>query len=127
MKRLTRSRDKVLMGVCGGIAEFFNIDPTIIRLIWFILTIPLFGTMVISYFICAIIIPEDDGYVYQDGQDSRQYKNTHFIIGIGLILIGVYLLLKIIYPQIIDFSKYWPALLIILGFYILINYRNTNY
>ena len=126
MKKLTKSRNKVLEGVCGGIAEYFNIDPTIIRILWFILTLPSFGTMVIAYVICAIIIPEDDGYIYQDEQSNNRYRNTPLVMGIGLIILGLYLLAKILYPQLIDFSKYWPVLLIILGIYILANYNKSK-
>ena len=44
-KRLIRSRtNKMICGVCGGIGEYFHIDPTIIRLIWVILTIGGFGS-----------------------------------------------------------------------------------
>ncbi|WFA09424.1 PspC domain-containing protein [Tissierella sp. Yu-01] len=126
MNKLTKSRNKVLDGVCGGIAEYLNTDPTIIRILWFILTLPSFGTMLIAYVICTIIIPEDDGYIYQDEKSENHYRNTPLIMGIGLILLGVYLLAKIIYPQLIDLSRYWPVLLIILGIYILANYNKSK-
>lgn len=55
-KRLYRSEtDKMLCGVCGGIAEYFNVDPTIIRLLWAVLICS--GPGIIAYFIAAIIIP----------------------------------------------------------------------
>ena len=59
MKRLYRSNsNKMIVGVCGGIGEYFNIDPTLIRLAWVLLSIPmaLFGGL-IAYIIAAIIIP----------------------------------------------------------------------
>ena len=58
-RRLYRSdTNKMLSGVCGGIGEYFNIDPTLIRLAWVILSIPtaIFGGLV-AYIIAAIIIP----------------------------------------------------------------------
>ncbi|NLY47220.1 MAG: PspC domain-containing protein [Tissierella sp.] len=58
-RRLYRSdTNKMLSGVCGGIGEYFNIDPTLIRLAWVILSVPtaLFGGL-IAYIIAAIIIP----------------------------------------------------------------------
>lgn len=58
-RRLFRSdTNKMIAGVCGGIGEYFNIDPTLIRLAWVILSIPtaLFGGLV-AYIIAAIIIP----------------------------------------------------------------------
>lgn len=57
-KRLYRSRDKKIAGVCGGIAEYFKIDPTIIRLIWAIAVL-VYGTGLLAYLICWIVIPED--------------------------------------------------------------------
>ena len=56
-KRLHKSEsDKKLCGVCGGIAEYFDIDPTLIRLAW-VLFCALGGSGVLAYIICALIIP----------------------------------------------------------------------
>ena len=58
-KKLTKSTtNKMLCGVCGGIAEYFNIDPTLVRLIWALISIGACGTGVIAYIFAAIIIPE---------------------------------------------------------------------
>ncbi len=59
-KRLYRSRkDRRLCGVCGGIAEYFDTDPTIVRLIWLLLTLISFGKAIIIYLICCFVIPEE--------------------------------------------------------------------
>lgn len=56
-KRLYRSRNnKMVAGVCGGIAEYFGVDPTLIRLAW-VLFACLAGSGLIAYLICAIVIP----------------------------------------------------------------------
>ena len=47
MKRLVKSHDKKLCGVCGGIAEYFNIDPSIVRLLW-LLTVLFAGKELLS-------------------------------------------------------------------------------
>lgn len=60
-KKLYRSREKRIGGVCGGIAEYFSIDPTIVRLIWAISTF-VYGTGLLAYLICWIVIPEDPWY-----------------------------------------------------------------
>ena len=58
MKRLYRSRiDKRICGVCGGIAEYLEVDSTIIRLLWVLLTFCSFGSALLAYFICALIVP----------------------------------------------------------------------
>lgn len=56
-KRLYKSdTDKKLDGVCAGIAEYFDLDPTLIRLAW-VLFCALGGSGILAYIICAIIIP----------------------------------------------------------------------
>lgn len=58
-KRLYRSRiNRRIWGVCGGLGEYFNIDPTIIRLAWLILVLA-FGTGVLLYIVAAIIMPDN--------------------------------------------------------------------
>lgn len=55
-KKLYRSEyDKMFLGVCGGLGEYFGVDATLIRLIWALLACS--GTGVIAYFIAAVIIP----------------------------------------------------------------------
>ena len=55
-KRLYRSqRNRIIAGVCGGIGEYFNIDPVIIRIL--AVVIPGFGWF--AYLVCAIIIPSE--------------------------------------------------------------------
>ena len=49
----------MICGVCGGIGEYFNMDPTVIRLIWVILTICGVGSGLLVYIIAAIIMPEN--------------------------------------------------------------------
>ena len=61
-KRLTKSKtEKKIFGVCGGIAEYLNVDPTIIRLIW-TGSVIVFGVGVIGYLAAALILPEDKNF-----------------------------------------------------------------
>ena len=58
-KRLYRSKkDRMICGVCGGIANYFNIDPTLVRL-GFVLIAMGAGSGVLAYIIAAIIIPDE--------------------------------------------------------------------
>ncbi len=60
-KRLYKSTsDKKICGVCGGIGNYLNIDPTVIRLIWVLLVIA-GGTGILAYILAAIIM-EDEPY-----------------------------------------------------------------
>ncbi len=57
-KKLYRSpENKVIAGVCGGIAEYFDIDPTLVRLAWVLFCV-LGGSGVLAYLVAALIIPE---------------------------------------------------------------------
>ena len=56
-KKLTKSSNRMLCGVCAGIAEYLGMDPTVIRLLWVILTF-CGGSGIIAYIIAAIIMPE---------------------------------------------------------------------
>lgn len=57
-KRLYKSNtDKKLDGVCAGIAEYFGVDPTVIRLAWVLFTC-LGGSGILAYIICMIVFPE---------------------------------------------------------------------
>ena len=59
-KRLYKSRNnKMICGVCAGIADYFNIDPSIVRVLWAVLGLAA-GTGVLAYIACAIILPEGD-------------------------------------------------------------------
>lgn len=57
-KRLTRSQDRVLAGVCGGLAEYFELDPTLVRLGYVLLSIFSAGFPgILVYIICLLVIP----------------------------------------------------------------------
>lgn len=103
-KRLYRSQsDRMLWGVCGGLAEYFNVDPTIVRLIS-VLLLFLGGFVILAYIICAIIIPlEPSKATTTPGADKNSAgpgditgkKNAeaqyheHVTIGLILIIVGI--------------------------------------
>lgn len=60
-RRLYRSdRDKMICGVCGGIGEYLNVDPTLVRLLWVIFGFT--GMGILAYFLAAVIIPLNPQY-----------------------------------------------------------------
>ena len=75
-KKLYRSKtDKKLAGVCGGLAQYFNVDSTIVRLA-FILFCILGGSGVLLYIICALVVPEEpDNGGYTPYQDMNGQNN----------------------------------------------------
>jgi phage shock protein C len=103
-RKLYKSRkDKIIDGVCGGIAEYFEIDPTIVRIIWFVSAF-LHGLGILAYVIAAIIVPPNPEH--QNLQKSE--KKTHqpqIVWGILLILFGSFFLLR---TWRLPFFWHWP-------------------
>ena len=74
-KRLYKSNDKRICGVCGGIAEYFDADPTVVRFIWGLLTILSFGMGgILAYILCVFIFPDKPKAHISDG---AEYDTTH--------------------------------------------------
>ena len=59
-KELRKSAtNKTICGVCGGIGEYFKVDPTLIRLLWIIISLGSAGLGIVGYFIAAVVIPDE--------------------------------------------------------------------
>ncbi|MBZ9607148.1 PspC domain-containing protein [Clostridium estertheticum] len=72
-KKLYKSTtDKQIDGVCGGIAEYFDIDATVIRLAWVLLTL-IYGIGILFYIICCVVLPVNNNTHYDDN-DTIQFK-----------------------------------------------------
>ncbi len=76
-KKLYKSnKDKKISGVCAGLAEYLNIDPTLVRLLWVLFCFV--GAGILAYIIAAIIIPEqptDDIKVEASESDAKEENN----------------------------------------------------
>ncbi|GAA1432354.1 hypothetical protein GCM10009616_21640 [Microlunatus lacustris] len=60
-KRLTRSRhDKVVAGVCGGVARYFNVDPSLVRILTVVATLLTSGAALLVYLVAVMVMPEDE-------------------------------------------------------------------
>ena len=148
-KRFYRSRtDKVFAGVCGGLAEYFNIDTILVRLLFLVLIVVAGGGL-FAYFILWIITPvkpidysqsqnsstmENKQTSYEEPQGSqekskndpfryppRRHKDRGNLIG-GLVLItlGALFLADEFIPH-VSFSDLWPIILVVIGIGLLIN------
>ncbi|MFA6423346.1 MAG: PspC domain-containing protein [Patescibacteria group bacterium] len=143
-RKLYRSKtDRVLFGVCGGIGEYLDIDPVIIRLIFVILTI-WGGVGILLYIIAIFVIPEELGSgVEKDGKDTkeeirekveefasgiksavqdhksyRRGSRPDVIFGIVIIVLGLMFLAGNLFSW-LGIWKLWPIILIIIGLGIL--------
>ncbi len=66
-KRLYRSgRNRILGGVCGGIGEYFGVDPVMIRLLWVLFSL-VCGSGILAYIIAWIIIPRNPNHNWKEG------------------------------------------------------------
>lgn len=133
---LFRSRNnRMLGGVAAGLAFHLNTDPTLIRIIFLLLTI-FWGGGLLLYIILWIALPEEDTVPYgQPGPGAPEAglsdrpagpenpngsiipsgrQNSALIIGLILIAVGVVFLLGRFIPR-IDFGDLWPAVLVIAG------------
>ena len=76
-KRLTKSRDnRMVSGVLGGISEYLNVDPSLVRIIFVVLSIFSSGFTIILYIALAIILPEPDKASRRDVTRKRERKTT---------------------------------------------------
>lgn len=73
-RKLYKSREhKTIAGVCGGLAEYFDIDVTIVRLIWVAFCL-MGGSGILAYFIAALVIPEAP---YSNKQSDPWHDNSN--------------------------------------------------
>ncbi len=137
MNKLYKSgKDKVFDGVCGGIGEYFNIDPVIIRLLWIVMVI-FGGTGVLAYLVAMLIIPKNpdtETARTETPKESAPVIFTHRLWGVLLIVAGLLLLLGLIGPlgglfavvAVFMGSVLWPLLVIVLGLYLFFNQSNKT-
>lgn len=123
--KLYRStQNRILGGVCGGIAEYFGLDPALVRIIWLV-TIFAGGAGILAYIIAWILIPESP--FEGGGQHDKLLGNkaSAEIFGWILIAVGVLLIFRFFIPWF--FSKYfWPLVLIALGAGIILKYKDRE-
>lgn len=135
-KKLYRSRkDRVFFGVCGGLAEYFDVDPTVVRLIA-VLLIVWGGVGLLAYIIAGLVIPENpegakmasnknkkDDFSEKVEEVAQQIKTNvekktsedkRWIGGLVLITLGMLFLAQQFVPF-LDFGKTWPLFLIVIG------------
>ncbi len=68
--RLYRSvRERKLAGICGGMAEYLGIDPTLVRVIWILAALFSFGIVILLYLVLIFVIPSEDELPPRSGQD----------------------------------------------------------
>lgn len=130
-KKLQRSKnDRVIAGICGGIGEFLNIDSTLVRIIW-VFTFLLGGAGLLAYLIGLLIVPERDersDYIEvgsETSEGSSTTTDTGKWLGVALIIFGVLFLFKNVFGW-INFIRFWPVALIVIGVGIVVKGFRSN-
>lgn len=139
-KKLYRSTtDKIIFGVCGGLGEYFNIDPVIMRIIFVILAV-WGGSGILIYIILAIVIPEKSNISKKNAKNrptedvieenveklakevenvaKKHSSNSDKLFGFLLLVVGLMLMVNNFFP-VFEFRKLWPLTLIVLAVFIL--------
>lgn len=127
-KKLYRSKkDSIIAGVCGGIAEYFQLDSTLVRLLA-ILVVFLGGAGVIAYIVAWIIIPQNPEQETEPvelndapSEDSQVDKDSkrHIWGGFVLIALGLFFLARSFFPRLMVVSL-WPIILIAVGIFLIV-------
>jgi len=117
-KKLTRSSsDRMISGVCGGMGEYFQIDSTLVRIIWVVLTL-MGGAGILLYLAAILIIPLD---IDTGQKKTAGQSDSRTIWGIILILLGIFFLLSTFRWHLFSwfhyaaFDLFWPIVIIVLG------------
>lgn len=142
----------MLGGVCAGIADYFGVDPTIVRLFFVIFTL-VNGAGVLAYFVLWLVVPPEGGEsagsfeenvksgaddiasrAKSIGEDIRVFadrrdQRTGLFVGVALLVLGVVFLLRnlgVTWMSWFDSDLIWPALLVLAGGWILIAGRRDG-
>lgn len=140
-RRLTKSStNKILAGVCGGIGEYFDIDPTIVRLAFVFLAF-FNGMGIVIYVILAVIMPSEDSSKMTQMASGRDFRTTGErspeasreiksertrLLGAVLLIIGIFLLLDRlhIFEMFWWMNKFfWPLTFLAAGAWLLLRNR----
>lgn len=141
-KKLYRSSaDRLIAGVCGGLGEYFEIDPLFFRIVFLILAF-MGGTGILLYLILVLIMPKegqsrsggftDVGERVQEIADEMKSRRAwsperrRNTLGLALIILGFLLFLNQIFPAYIRWDVFWPLVIIAIGIFILARHRRHD-
>ena len=130
VRKLYRSRtNRYVGGVCGGLAEYFNIDVVVVRLLFVILTFA-GGAGLIAYLAFLIISPENPDLTPPQAAKSVDYTGHSILIGAIFIIIGLVFLLENLdfwhfhwsfwWPEIFSWHLFLPGLIIVVGILVIL-------
>ena len=131
-RRLYRNQtNKVVAGVCSGLGEYLNVDTTIVRLVWILLTF-LGGSGIIAYLIAYFIIPEKP--IESSGTMPQQIHDFTAVRVFGFLFVAAGIAILLDNLDILSFHRWWymsedfvfPGFLILVGIYFLAKRKGTS-
>jgi phage shock protein C len=152
-KKLYRSRtDRVIAGVCGGLGEYFEIDPIIFRGVFILLCLP-GGFGFLFYLLLTVIVPRSPGDVVVEGSRKEEFRGMAYgmkdhlndlahkiresdnwfsgrrnVVGLIIVIVGLFLFVQQIFPfRWFHWNFFWPVLLIVFGVLILTKHERHNH
>lgn len=156
-KKLSRSlRERMLGGVCGGLATYLGIDAVLVRLV--VVLLAMFGGQgFIIYLLAWIIIPEErfvgkvstckeedetkeetdsslsanegisaDKNIIEVEPEQKQISSPHLLLGLILIMVGAFFLVRNFFPWFFAWGRFWPLALVALGLFVLFNGKRSE-
>lgn len=125
--RLYRSRtNRVIAGVCGGLGDYFHIDPTLIRIAFVAIAFG-GGAGVLAYLIMMFVIPEQPADQVTTSvptpPSSKVAGNGRLIVGLALILVGLMSFGNMFAWWFFRWNYFWPLIVVAIGVLILIRRR----
>lgn len=140
-RQLYRSRDRIIGGVAAGVADYIAADPALVRIGWALLVVVTGGVALVAYIVAWIVVPEEPARPIMTAQPttdpvtgevvpaasvgdagtepSGSAGRAGVVVGIGLVLIGAWFLIRPYLPE-IDWSLLWPLVLVGIGALILV-------
>lgn len=141
-RRLYRSRtDTILGGVAAGLARYLNTDPALVRIAWAILVPLTGGAALIAYIVGWVVIPEEpqgaatttpattdergepadsSSTLSAPEPTARSDGRAGMVVGIGLVLIGLWFLVREYLPA-FNWNLVWPVVIVVIGLFLLFN------
>lgn len=127
-RKLYRSEDnKVIGGVCGGVGDYLDIDPTLVRIVTVILFFATgIGPILLAYIVGLIIMPKRPLEIEPEPV-QREYASWHkYLPGMILIAIGVMFLMHDMWWW-FNFDAWWPLLLVLGGLFLIFRKRKEHH
>ena len=132
-KLYRRPKDGKIFGVAAGLAEYFEIDVTLLRIVLIVMVVAGAGFVIPVYLVLALLLPKNEAEakagisassvqsnfseLSREFTESGAGDNTKHYLGMGLIIVGSWLLLSLLYPGIFNlrWDILWPIALILIG------------